>query len=249
LNSRKNWLVAFVLLIALFSVAGCKKKVKPQIPPTAPPAAAPAPSPTAQISASPSSITAGEQVVLTWSTTNATSASIDGIGDVPTSGLKTVTPPASTTYRLVAKGSGGTADAEVRVTVSSPPPQVTQPPASNVSSEEDFKAHVHDIFFDFDKYDIRSDATSTLEQDAAYLASHPDVKFTIGGYCDDRGSEEYNLALGQSRAQAAKTALVNAGIAASRIRLISYGKEKPFCTEENETCWQQNRRAGFTVNH
>ena len=67
----------------------------------------------------------------------------------------------------------------------------------------------------------------------------------IGGYCDERGSDEYNLVLGQNRAQAAKTALVTAGVAADRIRVISYGKEKPFCTESNEECWQLNRRDGF----
>ena len=69
----------------------------------------------------------------------------------------------------------------------------------------------------------------------------------IGGYCDERGSDEYNLALGQRRADSTKNALVTAGVAASRIRVISYGKEKPFCSESNEACWQQNRRAGFTM--
>ena len=77
--------------------------------------------------------------------------------------------------------------------------------------------------------------------------SHPNVKLLIGGYCDERGSSEYNLALGQKRADSAKKALVDAGVDASRIRVISYGKEKPFCTESNEACWQQNRRAGFSL--
>jgi peptidoglycan-associated lipoprotein len=69
----------------------------------------------------------------------------------------------------------------------------------------------------------------------------------IGGYCDERGSNEYNLALGQNRAEAAKNALVNAGVPSSNIRVISYGKEKPFCTQSTEECWQQNRRAGFSI--
>jgi peptidoglycan-associated lipoprotein len=69
----------------------------------------------------------------------------------------------------------------------------------------------------------------------------------IGGYCDERGSDEYNLALGQNRADAAKKALVAAGVAADRMRVVSYGKEKPFCTESTEECWQQNRRAGFSL--
>jgi peptidoglycan-associated lipoprotein len=244
LNRRNQILVPVVLLVALFAVAGCKKKMPPPPPATiAPPVVTPAP--TAQITATPTVITAGDQVVLNWRTTDATSASIDGIGDVPTLGVKTVTPSVSTSYRLVAKGPGGSADAVARVTVNAPPAVVA--PVNTMSEEEEFKANVQDIFFDYDKYDIRSDAQAPLERDASYLVSHPNVKILIGGYCDERGSEEYNLALGQSRAEAAKKALINAGVAASHIRVVSYGKEKPFCTESTEACWQKNRRAGFTL--
>jgi peptidoglycan-associated lipoprotein len=183
--------------------------------------------------------------VLTWSTTNATSATIDGLGDVPTSGTQSVTPTESTSYHLVAKGAGGTADATVRVTVRQPPP--VEKPVATLSAEEEFKANVKDIFFDYDAYTIRGDAQTALSGDASYLVSHPDVKIVIGGYCDERGSAEYNLGLGQNRGDAAKNALVTAGVAATRIRVISYGKEKPFCTESNEACWQQNRRAGFSL--
>ena len=116
-----------------------------------------------------------------------------------------------------------------------------------MSAEEEFKASVQDIFFDYDTDAIRTDAQATLSKDAGYLVSHPDVKIVIGGYCDERGSDEYNLALGQKRADATKNALVTAGVAGTRIRVISYGKEKPFCTESNEACWQQNRRAGFSM--
>jgi peptidoglycan-associated lipoprotein len=202
--------------------------------------------PTAQITATPTVVTAGDQVVLNWSTTNATSASIDGIGDVPTTGVKTVTPTVSTTYHLVAKGAGGTADASVRVTVNAPPP-VAVAPVNTMSAEEEFKANVQDIFFDYEKYNIRADAQATLSHDAAYLMSHTNAKILISGYCDERGSDEYNLALGQNRAESARKTLIDAGVAASRIRVISYGKEKPFCTESNEECWQLNRRAGFTL--
>jgi peptidoglycan-associated lipoprotein len=202
--------------------------------------------PTAQITATPTVVTAGDHVVLNWHTTDATSASIDGIGDVPATGLETVTPTVSTSYHLVAKGAGGTAEATVRVTVNVPPP-VAVAPVSTMSAEEDFKANVQDIFFDYDKYDVRGDAQTTLSHDAAYLLSHTNAKILIGGYCDERGSNEYNLALGQNRANSARKALVDAGVAASRIRVISYGKEKPFCTESTEACWQKNRRAGFTL--
>jgi peptidoglycan-associated lipoprotein len=235
--------VPLALFAALFAVAGCKKKQPPPPPQTAPPVSSPAP--TAQLTATPDTISAGDQVVLNWKTTDATSVSIDGIGEVPTSGVKTVTPTVSTTYHLVAQGAGGTADATAHVTVNSPP--AVSVPSSSMTAEEEFRANVRDIFFDYDAYDIRSDAQTTLSQDASYLASHPNVKIVIGGYCDERGSDEYNLALGQNRADAAKKALVAAGIAADRIRVISYGKEKPFCTESTEACWQLNRRAGFTM--
>jgi peptidoglycan-associated lipoprotein len=238
-------LVPVAVLVALIAVAGCKKKhpAPPMPTETAPPAAAPAP--TAQISATPASISAGDQVVLSWRTSDATSVSIDGIGDVPTSGVKTVTPTTSTSYHLVAKGEGGTADATARVTVNAPPAVVV--PTNTMSTEEMFKANVQDIFFDYDTADIRADAQATLSRDASFLASHPEIKIVIGGYCDERGSNEYNIGLGQSRADATKNALVTAGVAANRIRTVSYGKEKPFCTESTEECWQQNRRGGFSM--
>jgi peptidoglycan-associated lipoprotein len=237
--------VPIALCFALVFVAGCKKKQHP-VPPaaSAPPATTPAP--TARMTATPTVVSSGDQVQLSWQTTDATSVSIDnGVGDVPTSGVKTVTPTQTTTYHLVARGDGGSADASATVTVN-PPPAVAVP-SNTMSAEEEFKANVQDIFFDYDTADIRSDAQATLSKDASYLNSHPDIKVVIGGYCDERGSDEYNLALGQNRANSAKTALVNDGVAASRIRVISYGKEKPFCTESNEQCWQLNRRAGFSM--
>ena len=243
MNHRYRVVAPVVLLLALVATVGCKKKTPPPPPQAAPPVAAPAP--TAQISASPSAVNAGDQVTLTWKTTDATTVSIDGIGDVPTSGVKTVTPTESTNYHLVARGEGGTADATARVTVSAPPP--VQQPAHTMTAEEEFRANMQDIFFDYDSYDVRADAQVILSKDASYLVGHPNVKVLIGGYCDERGSNEYNLALGQNRADAAKNALVTAGVAASRIRVVSYGKEKPFCTESTESCWQQNRRAGFSL--
>ena len=242
MSKRNQILVPVFALAALIAVGGCKKKVVAP-PPVAPPVAAPAP--TAQLTANPTAVTAGDQVVLTWHTTDANSVSIDGIGDVPSSGVKSVTPTASTTYHLVAKGDGGTAEASARVTVTSKPAVAV--PTNTMTEEEEFNANVRPIFFDYDSYDIRSDAQTTLSHDASYLVSHPNINIVIGGYCDERGSNEYNLALGQNRADSAKNALVNAGVAASRIRVISYGKEKPFCTESTESCWQLNRRAGFTI--
>jgi peptidoglycan-associated lipoprotein len=238
-------LVPVLLLASLAAVSGCKKKEKPAPPQaeTAPMATAPAP--TAQITATPTSISAGDQIVLSWRTTDADSFTIDGIGQVPSGGVKNVQPTSSTSYHLVARGPGGVAESTARVTVSGAP--AVSAPTSGMSDDQAFHANVQDIFYDYDSADIRSDAQSTLSRDAAYLNSHPDIRFIIGGYCDERGSNEYNLGLGQNRAEAAKNALVNAGVSASRIRVISYGKEKPFCTQSTEDCWQQNRRAGFAI--
>lgn len=233
--------IALVVLASLVAIAGCKHKIQTPVAAVPPPP----PAPTANLSASPSAVTAGDQVTLTWNTTNATGATIDGIGDVSTSGSKTVTPTASTTYHLVAKGNGGTADAYGRVTVNQPP--VAAAPAPGMTEDQLFQANVRDIFFDYDKYNLRNNDEATLSQDAAFLKSHPEMKVVIGGYCDERGSNEYNLALGQNRADSAQKMLIASGIASNRIRVVSYGKEKPFCSDENESCWQENRRAGFAL--
>jgi peptidoglycan-associated lipoprotein len=247
LSSIKRILTCLVLLVAVIGFAGCKKKTPPTTG-TAPSLSGPAP--TAQLTATPTTITAGDQVVLSWRTTDANSISIEGIGDVPSAGVKTVTPTESTSYHLVARGEGGSADATARVTVNAAQNAVAvanDMSSSNLTEEEQFKASVQDVFFDYDSYEVRSDAQGALSKSAAYLAQHANIKVLIGGYCDERGSNEYNLTLGQSRANSAKQALVQAGIAADRIRVVSYGKEKPFCSESTEECWQQNRRAGFTI--
>ena len=236
-------LTSFLLFVALTAISGCKKHQA--LPPAEATAPATAAAPTAQLTATPTVISAGDQVQLTWQTTNATSVSIDGIGDVPSVGVKTVLPAESTTYHLVARGEGGSADASAHVTVNAPP--AVSVPSTSMTEEEEFSARVQPIFFDYDNYDIRADAQATLAKNADYLIAHPNIKIVIGGYCDERGSDEYNLVLGQNRAQAAKTALITAGVAADRIRVISYGKEKPFCTESTEECWQLNRRDGFTI--
>jgi peptidoglycan-associated lipoprotein len=244
LKIRNRIFVPAFLLVGLVAFSGCKKQKPLPAPQAAPPPAAAA-APTARLTATPTVISAGDQVQLSWRTTDATSVSIEGIGDVPTSGVKSVTPTETTTYHLVARGEGGSTDASASVTVNAPP--AVQVPTNTMSAEEEFKANVQDIFFDYDTDSIRTDAQSTLSKDASYLASHSNVKVVIGGYCDERGSDEYNLALGQRRADSTKSALVQAGVSGDRIRVISYGKEKPFCTQSDESCWQQNRRAGFTM--
>jgi peptidoglycan-associated lipoprotein len=100
-----------------------------------------------------------------------------------------------------------------------------------------------DAFFDFDQWNLRSDAKAALEKDASWLTAHPDVSVRIEGHCDERGTNEYNLALGERRAKAAQNYLVNLGVDAKRFSIISFGEEKPFCSEQTESCYQQNRRA------
>ncbi|MBZ5646636.1 MAG: peptidoglycan-associated lipoprotein Pal [Acidobacteriia bacterium] len=231
-----KWLFLVASFAVLMTVSGCKKKETPPPPPPPPP-----PAPTASLTANPSAIERGQSTTLTWQTQNATDVSIGGLGTVEPSGSRQVSPSDSTTFRLTAKGPGGTQDATARVTVSVPPP----PAVVGATDEELFAQNVKDAFFDYDKYDIRPDAQQALQAGAQFLAQHPNIRFTIEGHCDERGSTEYNLGLGDNRANAAKNFLAQAGVSADRIKTISYGKEKPVCTESNETCWQRNRRAHF----
>ena len=241
--NKVKWLGLILALAAVLAISGCaKKKVATAPPPPPPPPAAP----TASLTANPNTINAGQSSTLSWNTTNATDVSIDGLGKVGPSGSTQVVPPQSTTYRLVAKNESGTQEATARITVN-PPAAPPQPP-SNAGDAQLFEQNMKDVFFDYDSYDITGQYTAVLQQDARFLQGHPNISFTIEGHCDERGSTEYNLALGDNRALAAKNALVSMGVPASRIKTISYGKEKPFCTESTEACWQQNRRAHFVYN-
>jgi peptidoglycan-associated lipoprotein len=233
-----KWITLVFVVGAIMMLGACKKKVAPPPPPPPPP---PAAAPTASLTANPNTIEAGQSTTLTWQTTNASDVSIDGIGAVQPNGSQSVTPGDSTTYHLTAKGAGGTQEATARVTVTKAPP----PPPPSATEEELFSQSVKDIFFDYDKSDVRGDQQSALQGDSDFLKQHPNIRFTVEGHCDERGSTEYNLALGDSRANAVRNALVQGGVSADHVKTISYGKEKPFCTESNEQCWQQNRRGHF----
>ena len=234
-----KWFTLVVALGAVMMLGACKKKAAPPPPPPPPPPAAP----TASISVDPNTIEKGQSATLTWQTSNATDVSIDGIGAVQASGTQSVSPAESTTYHLTAKGAGGTQEATARITVTQPPP----PPAASAGAtdEELFAQNVKDVYFDYDKSNIRGDQEGSVQADVAFLSQHAGVNFTVEGHCDERGSTEYNLALGDQRASSVKNALTAGGVSANRIKTISYGKEKPFCTESNEACWQQNRRGHF----
>jgi len=235
-HQRIKWFTLVVALGAVMMLGACKKKAAPPPPPPPPPP----PAPTASISVDPNSIQKGQSATLSWQTTGATDVSIDGIGAVQPSGSQQVSPAESTTYHLIAKGAGGTQDATARISVTQPPP--AQAEAPSLTDEALFAQSVKDIYFDYDKADIRADQQSSVQTDGQFLVQHSNMNITIEGHCDERGSTEYNLALGDQRATAVKNVLTTQGVNASRIKTISYGKEKPFCTESNEACWQQNRR-------
>jgi peptidoglycan-associated lipoprotein len=242
LNHRKmKWTLMLLAMAAILAVGGCKKKHAPPAPPTPPPA----PTPKATLSVSPESIQRGGSATLTWSTQDATTVNIDGVGSVQPSGSQSVSPSTSTTYHLTAQGAGGSADASTRLTVVEPPPPPAPAPAPQPDEAQLFAQNIKDIYFDYDRYDLRADDQATVDADAAFLKAHPSIKFTIEGHCDERGSTDYNLALGDNRANSARAALLKAGVGADQIKVISYGKEKPFCTESAESCWQQNRRDHF----
>jgi peptidoglycan-associated lipoprotein len=230
----------------LFLVGGCAKKPTTQAP--APTPAPPAAQPTVTLNASPTTVNAGQTVTLSWSSTNATDLDIQPeVGKVAPEGHTPVQPATSTTYVITATGPGGSANASVRVTVT-PAASVEQPKAQPGLTEL-FEQNVKDAFYDFNKADIREDARQALTRTAEFLRSYPQVKVTIEGHCDERGSTEYNLGLGERRAQAAKNYLISLGIAAGRMETVSWGKERPFCTEHTEDCWQQNRRGHFVMAH
>jgi len=240
MRSKIRLLSCIMLLSSGFVLSACNKKVAKNTPPPAPPL--PPAAPTATIAASPDVIPQGQSTMLTWQTQNASEITITGLGTVPASGSRTITPGASTTYTLEAKGPGGSHEASARVTVN-PVAAAVAPPAP--SMEDLFSRNVKDLFFDFNKADIRANEAGTAQADAQFLSQHPNVNVLVEGHCDDRGSEEYNLALGVSRAEALKQALAKDGVNTAQVTTISYGKERPFCNQDNEQCWQENRRDHF----
>ena len=236
-------------LAAIAGIAGCHHKTAAPVDNSQFAPTTTAPAPTATLTADPVAIDLGQSVVLNWRSQNATTVTIDGIGNVNVNGTTTASPSTSTNFHLTATGPGGSTEASVRVTVRVPeiPTTPTTTAPADLTDDALFHQNVQDVFFDYDSADIRADAATSITAAAAFLTAHPSAKVLIGGYCDDRGSAEYNLALGETRATAAKEALVTAGVDASRLRVISYGKEKQFCTDENDACWQQNRRAQFSL--
>jgi peptidoglycan-associated lipoprotein len=135
-----------------------------------------------------------------------------------------------------------------------PPPATTaprEPVETDVLSAEldelNRKGYLQDAYFDYDQSDLRDDARTALSANAEWLKRYPSIQLLVEGHCDERGTSAYNLALGDRRANAARDYLTSLGVTAARVRTVSYGKERPFCTESSEDCWQQNRRAHFVI--
>lgn len=255
----KRKISVLLLAVSLFlTVAGCKKKAPPPPPPPPPPPKVEAPppppkAPSVSFFAEPSTIERGQSATLRWNVSDATDVSIaPGVGTVAASGSRQVYPSDTTTYALTAKGPGGTGTGSATVTVTVPPPPPPPPPPPTQRSLSDVLASdVQDAFFDFDKSDIREDARAVLSRDADALKKvfreFPSASLVIEGHCDERGSAEYNLGLGDRRASAAKEFLVQLGVPADRLTAKTLGKERPQCTESTEECWQKNRRAHFAA--
>jgi len=236
---------------------GCRKKVAVAQPTPPPPVQEPAPPPApsipaASLSAEPALVEAGQAVTLKWSSTDATGATISGLGAVAVEGTQEVHPSQSTTYELVATGPGGSVRASATVSVAAPPPPILQPPQLEpVSLLVRLRTELSDAYFDYDKSGMRDDARAALEKDAEALRSiltdFPNAVIVLEGHCDERGSAEYNVGLGAQRAWSVSAYLAALGVQADRLRTISYGKERPQCNESTEACWQMNRRVHFAA--
>ena len=154
----------------------------------------------------------------------------------PTGGAQATTPPAPAPAPTTAPQAMTSAPAQG--------PAATAAPARPMVQEFAATPNLKDIHFDFDKYDIRPGDAKILDTNAAWLKSN-DALVLVEGHCDERGTNEYNLALGERRAKATMNYLVSHGVQAGRITIISYGEERPACTEHTEACWATNRRAHF----
>lgn len=163
----------------------------------------------------------------------------------------------STAFKLIALSGAlilAGCQSKPKETADNAPPMASEPatsaPTSSIlpGSAEDLRVNVGDtVHFDYDRYDVMDSDKAVLQRQAAWLGKYPSVRVTVEGHCDERGTREYNLALGARRANAVKEYLVSLGVSAGRLETISYGKERPMCSESSEACWAQNRRGVTTI--
>jgi peptidoglycan-associated lipoprotein len=218
-----------------------------------------APAPTVSLRADPGTVERGQNSRLVWSAENAKIVTITGLGEVPASGDREISPRVSTTYTATALGDGGNATASTRVTVNDPPPPppaerqrtVEAPAPTAPPVAEVFRTMVKAVFFALDKSDLTESEQDKLRRAAEWLLKPENrtIVFRIEGMCDPRGTSEYNLGLGERRARAAKAFLVSLGVEESRIETVSYGLERAQGTSEGAPeivpSWANDRRAEF----
>jgi peptidoglycan-associated lipoprotein len=252
--------IGIICLAGVLAIVGCGKKAAPYVPSNATPTGPTAPSdnsgslkPTVlQFTVEPSVIERGQAATLRWSTNNATSIAIDnGVGDVQSVGTRRITPAETTTYRLTASGPNGVVNGTTTVTVTNPAPVVNPTNTNKTTLDNEVNSLLQDAYFDYDSNQIRADARDVLTKNADALkkifADFPNASVIVEGHCDERGSAEYNLGLADQRASSTKEFLVSIGVPASKLKTVSYGKERPQCTEASEACYQKNRRAHFSA--
>lgn len=213
--------------------------------------------PTVTIKAAPDSIERGQNTKIAWQSTNARIVTISGFGEVDASGEREISPTVSTTYTATALGDGGNATSSTRVTVTDPPPPVadrprtTQPPDTGPPIEEQFRTALGPVYFDYNRAELRPGEQDKLRRASEWLnlERNRSIVFRIEGNCDPRGTSEYNLGLGDRRAQSVKDFLISLGIDASRIEIVSYGAERAQGSEEGDPVsppsWAHDRRADF----
>lgn len=252
-------------LLACGAASGCGPRNPPTpVPPpnrgsSSPSQPAPSdaalPAPELEASVAPARVQPGESALLTWQSRHASNVAIEpGIGAVDGIGQLRLFPDRTTTYRLTASGPGGTARRDVTVEVGnlSPDAPVSAEdirPDPGLPLEERFRQAVQPVFFEFDKAELSPQAKRTLDANAVWLL-HPDnqgFQFIIQGHCDVRGTDEYNLALGDLRAQVVREYLITKGVDPARIVTVSYGEERPFELGDTEEAHALNRRAHFVL--
>jgi peptidoglycan-associated lipoprotein len=224
------------LLIALLSGCPSKTPVAVAPPPTPPP-------PAVTLTVEPASVQTGQPVTIDWKTENAGEVTIYPLGAVAANGSQTITPGESTTYRLIAKGPGGVKEVTASVSVEAVTSIAEAPPLDEKDLEGAGSGRL-DVYFEYNDFSISTaEQLKTIKNDADFLKQHPAISVRVEGHCDETGSIEYNIVLGERRATEVKSALEKAGVTGGRIAVFSFGKERPFCEEESEQCMRMNRRA------
>ncbi|HSR52158.1 MAG TPA: OmpA family protein [Acidobacteriota bacterium] len=251
--------ILMALLMTLLLAACGERKVPVASPPSADrsgtsaptPADTPVAAPTASLRAEPLQVSAGEPSLLDWQAAYASQVTLEpGIGEVDAEGRLQVYPEQTTTYTLNAVGPGGSVSRSVTVEVRADADEMEVEDINpDLPLEERFKRSVKPVFFEFDKAELGPQARRTLDSNLEWLtlAENLQVRFLVEGHCDQRGTDEYNLALGDLRAQVVKDYLVRGGVDPARISTVSYGEERPFALGNNEEDFALNRRAHFVL--